>query len=550
MEKSPHKTTRVKARTVDGFVRPRIYNARTNRSPVTPDKRSVKANTLTKEETVKRIAPKPVYPTTYINPKASEDMNRPRKSVIERNKAVSDSKPEVTRNLVYRRIVAIFLAVILIIIYSTGGFLGFKLLKTSQKVFGGSIISNVGDILGSGTILNGEKTGRVNILLAGDSADDPGHSGGDLTDSILILSINTKDKSAFLLSIPRDLWVKLPPGVWPGTTYQKINAANEIKNFNQPGYPKGGMGALSYVIQNEIGIPINYYGLINYTAFRDAVDAVGGVTITINSPDPRGLRDSNTNTKLPNGTVTLNGTQALNLARSRGDGVYTYGFPNSDFNRTQYQRQLLIAVAQKAQSAGVISNPSKVSNLFNVLGNNISTNLNLADVLKIISIGKNINPNSVESNSFCSTMTAGTKDCTTPILKSYSDPRSGQSALSPVAGVDNFSQLAQYYKKLTSNNPVVKEGANVVVLNGTSTSGLATKVKDDLVSRGIFVSSTGDASSSYPKTTIIDSSNGKYPATLTMLKSLYGYNVTTKQNEGYYSANFVIVVGSNYPTKQ
>jgi hypothetical protein len=146
-------------------------------------------------------------------------------------------------------------------------------------------------------------------------------------------------------------------------------------------------------------------------------------------------------------------------------------------------------------------------------------------------------------------MTVGIKDCTTPILKSYSDPRSGQSALSPVAGVDNFSQLAQYYKKLTSNNPVVKEGANAVVLNGTNTSGLATKVKDDLISRGIFVSSTGDASTSYAKTTIYDNSNGKYPSTLTLLKSIYGYNVSTKQTEGYYSANFVVVIGSNYPTK-
>ena len=131
----------------------------------------------------------------------------------------------------------------------------------------------------------------------------------------------------------------MPPGVWPGNTYQKINAANEISNFSQPGYPNGGMGALSYVIQNEIGIPINYYGLINYSAFRDAVNAVGGVTITIKSPDPRGLYDINTNTKLPNGQVTLNGDQALNLARSRGDGYNSYGFPGSDFNRTQYQRQ-------------------------------------------------------------------------------------------------------------------------------------------------------------------------------------------------------------------
>ena len=124
--------------------------------------------------------------------------------------------------------------------------------------------------------------GRVNILLAGDSVDDPNHGGAQLTDSILLLSINTKNHSAFLSALGRDLWVYVP-GL---DSYQKINAANDVSNFNQAGYPAGGMGQLEEIVQTDLGIPVDYYGLMDYGAFKDSVDAVGGVTINIQSPDP------------------------------------------------------------------------------------------------------------------------------------------------------------------------------------------------------------------------------------------------------------------------
>ena len=550
MEKNPHKIHRLRSSSIDGFSRPPSLMKK-NPKPKTPIKKigsPLRTRPVSRESNF-RTKSAPIYPTTYMKPKVSENLNRPRRPVNVSRSKINSKKHPIERSLLIRRIIAGFLALIMLISFTITGFLGYKFLKTSEKIFGGSFISNVGSIFGSGTPLNGENSGRVNILLAGDSADDAGHAGAQLTDSILILSINTKDKSALLLSIPRDLWVKMPPGVWPGNTYQKINAANEISNFSQPGYPNGGMGALSYVIQNEIGIPINYYGLINYSAFRDAVNAVGGVTITIKSPDPRGLYDINTNTKLPNGQVTLNGEQALNLARSRGDGYNSYGFPGSDFNRTQYQRQLLIAVAKKAQSAGVIADPSKVSKLFNALGNNLLTNLSLPNVMRAISLTKNIDTNTISSYSFCSTMTVGSGDCKKAILTSYQDPGSGQSALSPIAGVGNFGQLAQYYQKITSNNPVTKEGASVEILNGTNSSGLALNAKNYTANKGVFIVDTGDASTIYPKTTIIDNSAGKDPATLALLKSIFGINVTTKQLEGNYTSDFVVVLGNNYTLK-
>ena len=206
----------------------------------------------------------------------------------------------------------------------------------------------------------------------------------------MLLSIDPKNHTGFMLSIPRDLWVYVP-GL---KSYQKINAANDVTNFSQAGYPNGGMGQLQEIVQNDLGIPVDYYALVNYATFRDAVNAVGGITIDISSPDSYGLYDSYTNVKLPNGEDNLNGQVALNLARARcdaGSGDICYGFPSSDFTRTMYQREMVVAILKKATSIGVISNPLKVTSLFSSIANNVQTNLSLQDVLSLDQAIKGIN---------------------------------------------------------------------------------------------------------------------------------------------------------------
>ncbi len=332
-----------------------------------------------------------------------------------------------------RKIIKRVLLLLLLVIILGGGWVGWKFLRDATKLFHGNIFG-----LFSSHQLNGESTGRVNILLAGDSADDPGHQGADLTDSIMVVSLDTKNDTGFMLSIPRDLWVNIP-----GFGYQKINAAYEdgqSESFSASGYPNGGMGLLEEVITEDFGIPINYYALIDYSAFRDAVNAVGGITVNIQSPDPRGLYDPNANLNLPNGEVTLTGQEALNLARARGDGYGAYGFPQADFDRTEHQRQMLVAVEQKALSAGVLSNPLKVGQLFDALGNNVQTDFQTNDVQSLYSILKKTNINNVQSLTF-------SESGTNPLLKNYETP-DGQDTLIPTVGIGNYSELQAYYDGL------------------------------------------------------------------------------------------------------
>lgn len=383
--------------------------------------------TTTQEETVKsRTTEKPL--TRKEIKYAPDGSKRPRKERRKLKKEARKAGPAWKRWL--RR----FFILLIIIALAVGAWVGWKAYSNSRKL--GTDIWSLFD----NSRLKGEDRGHVNILIAGNSADDPGHGGGELTDSIMVASVSTNNNTAFILSIPRDLYVQIP-----GYGYSKINAAyvyGEQDGFQEDGYPEGGMGLLQKTLTEVLGIPIDYYALINYGAFRDGVNAVGGITVTIDSQNSRGLYDPNANLRLPNGQQELNGETALNLARARGDGYGSYGFPMSDFDRTKNQRMMALALREKALSAGVLSNPIKIGNLFDTLGNNVQTDLTLGNMRRLATITRDIPSANITSASLNDVDGDGTS-----LLKGYTT-RDGQSALIPTAGIGDYTQIQAYVKQL------------------------------------------------------------------------------------------------------
>lgn len=310
-----------------------------------------------------------------------------------------------------------------------GSYLGYKAYAVASKV---ANTSNPLKLIASFTRSDLESTdGITNVLIAGNSTDDIGHSGAALTDSIMIASINQTTKQVTLVSVPRDLWVNIP-----GHGYAKINAV----------YPYGGMDLLKEVIETNLGIHCNYNLLVNYTALKDAVDAVGGIDVTVASSDSRGLFDPSIDyttggalVNLTNGTHHLTGQQALNLARARGDSYGSYGYTQSDFTRTQYQQQIVLALGTKAKSTSVITNPIAAGKIIASLGSNISTNLTMGQMetlyndYKKVSISiTNVTLNSVNGQN---------------LLANY-NASNGQSALIPSAGFDNFTDIQNTIKTI------------------------------------------------------------------------------------------------------
>ncbi|HVW23524.1 MAG TPA: LCP family protein [Candidatus Saccharimonadales bacterium] len=443
------------------------------------------------------------------------------------------------RRIPWKRI----LITLLVIILLAGAWVGAKFLYNTHKVFGGSIFG-----LLHTTHLKGEDTGRVNILLAGNSADDPGHDGGNLTDSIMLVSIDTKNNSGFMLSIPRDLWVTIP-----GYGSQKINAAyvaGQANDFNENGYPSGGMGQLEQIIEQDFGINIDYYALVNYAALKQAVDAVGGIKVNIQSSDPRGLYDPSIDyvthgplVKLSNGEHTLDGEQALDLARARGDDYRAYGFAGSDFERTQNQRLMLVALKNKIFSTGVLANPTKLGSLADAIGNNVKTDFQTSEVHRLYDLVKNVPSNRIQSLSLND---ANGKN----LLMSYAAP-DGESALAPAAGLDNYDDIQAFINQQTSDDPLVRENASIVVLNATDTNGLASHEKFVLQRKNLYVAVVADADKLQANTTIIDASGGSLPATRGILKRIFGDHFTTTNpyKYGYPSADFIILVGRDQVQK-
>lgn len=362
----------------------------------------------------------------------------------ERRGKPKDAKAQKTRSYrtILKRSLMGLLALMLALIIIWGAWMSWEVSKNSQKLFGSG---NLFSLLGTSG-LKGEDRGRVNILLAGYSVDDPNHPGASLTDSIMLVSLNTIKHTGYILSIPRDLYVNIP-----GFGYAKINEAYQDGNrggFSQDGYPPGGMGLLEKVVARDFNIPIDYYALINYTAFRDAVNAVGGISVNIKSPDERGLYDPNISPvdggplKLANGWQNLDGQTALNLARARGDSYYSYGFPRSDFDRTTHQRQMLTALKAKVLRPGFILFPNKVGKLLGALGDNVKTDFALGDMRRLYQITHSIKDGSLASVSLND---AAGKD----LLSSYSSYDSG-SALIPAAGLGDYWQIDQFITDLNS----------------------------------------------------------------------------------------------------
>lgn len=432
-----------------------------------------------------------------------------------------------------------------------GGWLGWKLFRDTSKVFGSS-----SSLLGflSATKLKCENTGRCNIILAGNSADDPFHDGANLTDSIMLVSINTNNNTAFMMSIPRDLYVNIP-----GNGYAKINEAypdGQTEHYNQQGYAKGGMGLLEQTVSESFGIPISYYVLVDYSALRDAVNTVGGVPIDVQSSDPRGLYDPSIDwkthgplVKLSNGWHTLTGEEALDLARARGDAYGSYGFDASDFERTQNQRALILAIKDKAMSSGTLANPLKLGQLFDAFGNNVHTDLSTGNIRRLYDLSKVIGSSQIKSIGLNNVTFDGQKDVN--LLKGYTTTN-GQEALIPQTGIGDYSQIQQFLKQLTSDSPVVKESANVVVLNSGNTNGLATAEAGVLGNQGMYVSATADAPAAQSSNSIIDNSSGKDPATLKELESLFGNSIVTNTSlsKQYPDAAFIVILGQNQQMPQ
>ncbi len=329
------------------------------------------------------------------------------------------TEPDPKKKSYFKRILAAFFILLVGSFIFIAAWDARNISNATSKLFG---TGNLMDLASSQT-LKSTDSGRVNVLLIGYSADDPGHPGANLTDSIILLSMNPAKKTGYMLSIPRDLYVNIP-----NSGYGKINEA----------YQDGGAELLEQIVSDKFQTPINYYVLVNYASVRETVNALGGITVNIQSRDPRGLYDPNISPadggplKLANGSQQLDGQTALNLTRARGDAVGSYGFAQADFDRTQNQRLVLTAIKQKLNWK-IILNPRQNGQLLNAAADNLKTDVTLSEARPLFGLFNSIPTASLQSLSL--------RDFNGKnYLASYTTVY-GQSALIPAFGLSDYSQI-------------------------------------------------------------------------------------------------------------
>ncbi|MFH1792531.1 MAG: LCP family protein, partial [Patescibacteria group bacterium] len=131
---------------------------------------------------------------------------------------------------------------------------------------------------------------NLNLLLLGMGGE--GHSGGTLSDTIVLVNINPESKKTNIISIPRDLWVLIPTD-WNNETYNKINASYAIGIDNSVRYPNkkpeyrgklGGGNLSKHVIEKVTGIPVDYFVAINFSNYIEVIDILGGIEVNVEKP--------------------------------------------------------------------------------------------------------------------------------------------------------------------------------------------------------------------------------------------------------------------------
>lgn len=345
-----------------------------------------------------------------------------------RHKISADKKIDPPKKKRSKKRIASYVLLAFIVLFSAFGLL---LWHKAGGIFNGNLV----DLFAQNKPLAEDSFGRTNILVFGTSEDDEGHAGATLADSIMVISVDQDTYQANMLSIPRDLWVKFNSKCSLGSE-GKINAAYYCALEENKKDEDKASAAFARQASSIIGTEVQYYAKVNYTVVKDVVNSLGGIDVTIASTDSRGIYDVATKVKLSNGTHHIDGDTALLLSRARGSAG-GYGLERSNFDRERNQQLIASAILSKASSSGTLVNPIKVLSVFGSLGNNITSNIETAQIKTVVNIAQNVQPGNVVSLPL--------DDKEKPLVKTGT--YNSTSIVRPVKGIFDYSEIQAYVKE-------------------------------------------------------------------------------------------------------
>src|SRR5437763_851493 len=295
---------------------------------------------------------------------------------------------------------------------------------------------------------------RINILLLGYGG--PGHDGPYLTDSIMLLSIQPASRQAIMVSLPRDLYARIPALPNKRTMTAKLNSAYAIGS-DHASYPNvrsdwktptGGGDLAAATVSQITGQPIDYWVAVDFKAFRDVVNALGGIRVDVPAPlddpyFPAGETTGMMHIHVNPGWQQMDGEHALRYARSRET--------TSDFDRSRRQQQIMLAVRQRVFSLNAIP---KMFSLLGALQTNVRTNLRPQDMRQLATLAGQIREDDIRRVAID----------TTNFLRSGTS-RDGQYILQPLD--PSGGALQRYLAAALPGPAVLAKPATITIQDGS-----------------------------------------------------------------------------------
>lgn len=352
---------------------------------------------------------------------------------------------------------------------------------------------------------------RLTFLLMG--VGGAGHSGPQLSDTILLASIDLKDMNVGIVSIPRDL--AFPLG---GGRFVKINHVNAYAEESHPGQ---GARETADAFEDLFGIRIDHVVRVDFQGFEEFIDALGGIDVTVE----RSFTDTQYPTyddkwtviSFQEGEQRMNGKTALQFVRSRHGSNGEAG----DFARNRRQQIVMLAIKDRLLSLGTITNPSKLVKLYESVANNVQTDMTAWSMLKLAPLAKGVQTDKV--------VTTVLEDGANGVL----EPANVNGAFMLFPKKQDWSEIREIvqnpYKTREERLAELKPQTEVriEIRNGTNITGFASRMSDYLTQNGYLVQDVGNAGNrGYERTVIYDLTRGAKIQELARLRKLLDANVS------------------------
>ncbi len=360
---------------------------------------------------------------------------------------------------------------------------------------------------------------RVTILALGLDARDWGpeaNSTATRSDTMVVLTMDPVAKTAAMLSIPRDLYVEIP-----GYGFDKINKAYFYAEKDR--LPIGGPGLAMQTVENLLGVPIDYYAVVDFKSFTTLVDTIDGIDVYVPFDnmkiDPVGEEDVK---ELFFGWNHLTGSEALAFARAR----YTEG---GDFDRASRIQQVILAIRDKILNLNMIPKLlAEAPNLYEQISSGIKTNLTLEQIIQLALVAKDIQRQQIHQGMIdeATLLTIDTFNNESVLIPDLEKVRALRDKLFTSGGVLGYATPPADLTELA-----FRENAKIEIVNGSLTDGLAGATKDFLVRNGFSEANitartaTAEEMNIYPLYTLITDYTGR-PYTVQLLYNLMGLGPT------------------------